>query len=407
MKATIQITAVLCLFLFAFAAHAQQQPSAEERQRGGFPRSEVPEIHELVNFIPTDPFDTPEGQAKQREWLEQIEKYIAETKDAEKKLILFMFKYDTLQNLLAHDAATKEEFFAFAKEVKFFSNQIGIDAKQQNEALHVIHIIDSGLFNHSFGRLIESDTITDEALEQLFLLAQHMLESSKPIYEIRGGALANFGFGMGNRLFNRLTTEQRTFYIKAFNALVEEQEKHEQEWLAAGKTMDSTSILPQLQEHLAWIQLPGNAVQVPDKTLELLGEKITLTSTTLDGKPFDLNDLQGKVVLLEFWATWCLPCRHAIPELKQRYDEFHSRGFEIVGISIDKGEDREKLVALIASEQLPWIQLHDPSSEFFRKLYGTAIPYCLLLDREGKVVLLPARGERLKRKLEEMFPGVP
>jgi len=144
-----------------------------------------------------------------------------------------------------------------------------------------------------------------------------------------------------------------------------------------------------LQEYLGRLQLPN--------------QKNSLTGTTLDGEAFDLESQRGKVVLLNFWATWCAPCIAEIPALKERYEEFHARGFEIVGISIDTAEDREKLVKFVQSRQLPWAQLHDPKRELFNQVHGMGVPYCLLLDRNGRVILQDARGERLERKLKELF----
>src|SRR5205085_2372918 len=85
----------------------------------------------------------------------------------------------------------------------------------------------------------------------------------------------------------------------------------------------------------------------------------TLKFTALDGRAIELMALRGKVVLLDFWATWCTPCIAELPKLKEVYARYHDRGFELIGISLDRAEDRQKLVDFIARENLSWPQHFD------------------------------------------------
>ena len=252
--------------------------------------------------------------------------------------------------------------------------------------MHNIYNIYFILFSREFKRLAESDPITDEALEHFFASARHMLYAGESAYGHGGEAFWIFAFGDGDELFARCTPKQQAFYIKALAELLDDTEKVEKEWVAAGKPMQQESELPSLRRHLARIQLPS--------------QEIELAGMTLDGKPFDLKSLRGKVVLLDFWATTCAPCIAEFPALKEHYGKLHARGFEIVGIS---GGDKEKVAALVKSKELPWIQLYEPKDELFAKLHGSGVPYCILLDRAGKVMTTYARGEILQRKLEELF----
>ncbi|RLS51522.1 MAG: TlpA family protein disulfide reductase, partial [Planctomycetota bacterium] len=127
-----------------------------------------------------------------------------------------------------------------------------------------------------------------------------------------------------------------------------------------------------------------------------------------DGQPFDLKSLKGKVVLVDFWATWCGPCRGEIPNMKEQYALYHEKGFEIVGVSID--DDRKALEEFLGEEKLPWIHLHQndgTGSHANAERYAiNAIPACFLIDQSGKVVNLNCRGPVLAAMLEKLLGPV-
>lgn len=116
----------------------------------------------------------------------------------------------------------------------------------------------------------------------------------------------------------------------------------------------------------------------------------------LDGKPLSVANYKGKIVLIDFWATWCGPCVHEMPNVLKTYEKYHDKGFEIIGISLDK--DKEKLVAFLKSNNVQWPQYFDGNG-WQNKLavqYGVhSIPSTYLLDREGKIIAKKLRGEAL------------
>src|SRR6185369_2676285 len=79
----------------------------------------------------------------------------------------------------------------------------------------------------------------------------------------------------------------------------------------------------------------------------------------LDGKPLAVANYKGKIVLLDFWATWCGPCVRELPNVVAAYKKFHARGFEIIGISLDKADARQKLIDFTKSHEMPWVQYYD------------------------------------------------
>jgi len=140
------------------------------------------------------------------------------------------------------------------------------------------------------------------------------------------------------------------------------------------------------------------------RRLGLVGKAMEVKGKTLEGKDFDWSKYKGKVVLVDFWATWCGPCVGEVPNMKKMYEAYHDRGFEIVGISIDN--DKAAPTKFMKNKDLPWVCLFDGTPRTgegeLAAYYGIfSIPQAILVDRDGKVVSLSARGQELDRLLEK------
>lgn len=116
----------------------------------------------------------------------------------------------------------------------------------------------------------------------------------------------------------------------------------------------------------------------------------------LDGKPLSIANYKGKVVLIDFWATWCSPCVHELPNVIKTYEKNHAKGFEIIGVSLD--DNQQKLSSFLKEKNMTWQQYFDGKG-WANKLaakYGVeSIPATFLLDGDGKIIAKDLRGEAL------------
>jgi thiol-disulfide isomerase/thioredoxin len=138
---------------------------------------------------------------------------------------------------------------------------------------------------------------------------------------------------------------------------------------------------------------------------KLKDQPISLTGLTLAGTPVSLEKYKGKVVLIDFWATWCGPCRAEIPNILANYQKYHSAGFEVIAISVDR--DLDELMSFVKDENPPWVVLadkHPNNRESMANKFGiSGIPAFILVGPDGKVLDIDCRGAKLGQRLGEAF----
>lgn len=141
------------------------------------------------------------------------------------------------------------------------------------------------------------------------------------------------------------------------------------------------------------------------RRLAALGKPLEIDGVTFSGEAFDWSQYRGKVVLVDFWATWCRNCNAELANIERCYQDYHERGFEVVGVSLDR--DRQKLGQFLATHQLPWVTLFEEGAGWGHPLarhYGiTEVPTLMLVDQTGKVIALDASGSELKQQLDELL----
>ncbi|MBA4032725.1 MAG: hypothetical protein C0478_17800 [Planctomyces sp.] len=178
----------------------------------------------------------------------------------------------------------------------------------------------------------------------------------------------------------------------------------------AAKLLDSYVVyLRTVEDQRAGRQLA--ATEGVLRRLRLPGQELTLVGdVTADGSPFNWSSHQGKVVLVDFWATWCGPCIAEFPRMTKLYETYHEHGFEIVGVSVDS--NRKSLDTFLEKKKLPWTILHDhseganPGSANARHYSINSIPRMILIGRDFKVISINARGKELEELLKKEFPNV-
>jgi peroxiredoxin len=133
-----------------------------------------------------------------------------------------------------------------------------------------------------------------------------------------------------------------------------------------------------------------------------MAPEITMADTT--GKPFSLSSLKGKYVLVDFWASWCMPCRGENPNVVANYNKYKNKNFTVLGVSLD--EDKTAWTKAIIKDKLAWKQVSDLKGWACAATatYGfDAIPYNVLLDPSGKIIATELRDEELGKKLAEVL----
>jgi len=124
------------------------------------------------------------------------------------------------------------------------------------------------------------------------------------------------------------------------------------------------------------------------------------------GKTISLSSFKGKYVLVDFWASWCGPCRAENPNVVAAFNKYKDKGFNILGVSLDRPGQKEKWMKAIYDDKLAWTQVSDLKfwdNEVVKQYGIQAIPQNYLLDPEGKIIGKGLRGEELEKKLEEIF----
>lgn len=160
-------------------------------------------------------------------------------------------------------------------------------------------------------------------------------------------------------------------------------------------------------------QVAAQVVAGGRKRLGLIGQPLEVDGVTLDGKPLDWSAYQGKVVLLDFWATWCGPCLEELPNIRKNFEQFHAKGFEVIGVNLNT--NLSELKQFLSLQELPWTTITSPvvlegrAGEDWSQLPMAAkcgvdaIPFLVLIGKDGKVDSIHVRGSKLRARLVQLL----
>jgi len=155
---------------------------------------------------------------------------------------------------------------------------------------------------------------------------------------------------------------------------------------------------------LVLLLLATAQLAVAQRQINIADPRLDFTLTDVNGNPVTLSSMKGKVFLLDFWASWCAPCRYSNKELVKIYSKYKDKGFEILGVSLDDNFKAWKRA--IKRDRLTWKQVNDPNgwdAQSAIQWNVIAIPSSFLIDKDGNVVAIdPEKGE-LENKLRQLL----
>jgi thiol-disulfide isomerase/thioredoxin len=132
-----------------------------------------------------------------------------------------------------------------------------------------------------------------------------------------------------------------------------------------------------------------------------------LVAADLKGKPMSWESLKGKVVLVDFWATWCAPCRKAMPELQALHDKYAKRGFTVLGVAIDEGNPVPKIKKFVTSKKITYpIAIDSEEDPTWGRFRVKAVPAAFLIDQEGRIVAQWTGVSADSREVEEKLAAL-
>ncbi len=315
-------------------------------------------------------------------------------------------------------AAEKKDPLAIAQAVFVFSSQYP-EHPLANRFFLGLETMDDGLptdqqtaYGETLGRLIET-TLADPATPK------HKIDTLMAIRALRAKTLALRQTPANPNLFRAEIDAYRAAFPAGRAA-----ETLEFDYVAVLEKIDPALAIAHLKKLAADTSTQRLAEKATGtlKKRGLVEKPIEMKFTAVDGRPVDLAQLRGKVILVDFWATWCGPCIRELPTVIAAYEKYHNKGFEVIGISLENAQitpkdtpeqiaakhaaAKAKLTNFTTAKKMPWPQYYDGKhweNELSRQYNISGIPAMMLIGKDGLLIDTDARGEKLEKYLEQLL----
>lgn len=458
--------AALLLLLFPLAA-LQAQDAAQPKEDDADVSLEVPEnatVDELIKFAQEAPKQLSEklkGQPTQkilveisRIYSEVADKIIAADPPKDKFDTACMFKYQSFQY---KNMAAPGEFDP--NEVKKFLDEV----KPKGASDQIVALMNNLYFNANSANLLRDPDLNKEKFEKFknefkeFLSKNMNNQSASMALRFLGTCdavgkkidapelaqstkkefreiLKEGGFEFMMLHDDFIKAEKKT--LADFNAMIESYKRMiekdpgtgrmaslilSQAEAVAEESGDPEFVANTGQKIIAILKDSGEpALESVAKSMEgeirraqLVGKEFSMEGVMLDGSKFDWSKYKGKTVLIDFWATWCGPCKAEVPFMKELYEKYHDKGFEIVGVNVWERDTMtaEDVLKYLEEEKVPWPHIDDRQStdaglQSLPEMYGiSGIPTLFLVGKDGKVVSTTVRSynKSLQEAVDKIF----
>lgn len=264
----------------------------------------------------------------------------------------------------------------------------------QANSLKMRHIYTLNRAIDSLGKIPNSDSaVAYNTMEKAKAVTELKSFTSKVINESKSPALAMFVLGSYQSLASDTGFGVEGYTQEEVNNIITIQAQKFPEHASLIALNNKIQAQPKQQEQAAPASLVNQAA--PDFTLP-----------DVNGKPVSLSSFKGKYVLVDFWASWCGPCRQENPAVVSAFQKFKDKNFTILGVSLDRPGQKENWVKAINDDQLTWTHVSDLKfwDSMVVPMYGIdGIPFNVLVDPSGKIIAERLRGEDLEKKLSEVL----
>lgn len=302
------------------------------------------------------------------------------------------------------------------------SRAISIEYDQKKRRMYsplVLFFDQSGTINVNFDILKGLSSATVSGMPSAVTYFNYNAERPKAYMEARKETVAKFGeeaLKRGNAQFEVASTYQDELLGKAYDTVLNK-------YFDANKLVSATLVLNTLS-NLSTVKAESYYNRLSEKAkatdagktlyAKIQGLKNAYVGATVKsfelpdqhGKTQSFEQFKGKYILLDFWASWCSPCRASFPRVREVYSKLDGKNFEIVNISID--QNKAAWEKAVVEEANPWPQLYDDRKVAYEFFNVSAVPTCYLIDPTGKIIMKeigfdPKGGGEIERKLEELF----